>query len=75
MILATLPVGGSFYLSTMPNQVMATAVDDEITFMLPDGDVVFSYRYADHGEDIVPQIVPVPRYLVAVMAGQQMTVQ
>ncbi|MBX3060565.1 MAG: DUF11 domain-containing protein [Anaerolineae bacterium] len=72
---ATLPDGGAFYLSTGPDQVAATAVDDQIGFTLPSGDVIFSYRYSDHGEPVVPHIVPVPRALVAAMAGQTVSVR
>jgi hypothetical protein len=72
---ATLPTGGAFYLSTDPNQVTMTAIDDQIVFSLPNGDVVFTYRYSDHGEPIQSHIVPVPRYLVEAMAGQRVEVR
>ncbi len=70
---ADLPPTGQFFFSAAADELNAISVDDELAVIL-NGEEVFVKRFSINGQTINPEIVPLPRQTMVLMAGQTVTV-
>ena len=71
---ASLPSGGTFYLSSDPNAPVAAAVDDEVAILL-NGTELFTHAYGQPGSGVPPALVEVPRSIMEQIAGETVTIE
>jgi PKD repeat protein len=69
-----LPEGGSFYLSSRPDEPAETLIDDELSFFLCE-QVIWGHNYAPGCVGLEPAIVEIPRETMEEMAGRTLTIQ
>lgn len=70
---ANLPAGGHFYLSSKPDSVTETLVDDEVAILL-DRNELLTYNFSANGSP-KPAAIEIPRSTIEQMAGKGILVE